>query len=586
MRASETVFGVDAVVREAVRALAASAAERHRVPSIAYGVIGPGGLAAAGGIGDPGDGAGPPDERTLFRIASMTKSFTAAAVLHLRDAGRLALDDAVVTHVPAAAGLAPPTSDSPAITVRHLLSMASGLTTDDPWADRHLDVARPDLLGWLTEGACFAAAPGTVFEYSNLGYGILGQVVEAVAGARLQEYVSATFLTPLGMTDTVWDAAHARPGARLARPYRTVDGVAVVDQPPLANGAFGPMGGLWSTVADLAVWVTFLADAFPPRSGPDDGPLRRASRRELQQVARAIPAGLVRDEVDGPARLVAGGYGMGLEVRQHFVLGTMVTHSGGLPGFASNMRWLPERGVGAVALGNLTYAPMGILTRDVLELLHERGALPPVATLDAPALERAAVDLCALLSRWDDGRAAALFADNVALDDTLERRAAAAGRLRERHGELRVDSVTPERATRGRAELAGERGRVQLTLQISPRPPVRVQRYEATSVVPASEALVEAATRLAQLAVEPSRDALVSLLEAGADVDGAARQLAAAHTLFGRFTVGATVAGDGTGSDGSERATLHWRGERGDVDVTLTMREGRLRLERLAPRPV
>ena len=363
-------------ISAALHALAVARAERHRIPGIAYGVVGMGGLLVAGGVGDAGDGV-LPDERTLFRIASMTKSFTAAAVLRLRDVGRLRLDDAVAGHVPEAAGLRPPTSDSPALTVRHLLTMSSGLATDDPWADRHLDVAPTELRAWLAEGAEFAAAPGTVFEYSNLGYGVLGQVVEAVAGMRLQDYVSRHFLEPLGMMDTVWDAARARPGARLARPHRLVDGAAVLDAAPLGDGAIAPMGGLWSTVADLALWISFLADAFPPRDGADDGPLRRASRRELQQVSRAIPAALTREAVDGRVRLVAGGYGMGLEAREHLELGTMVTHSGGLPGFASNMRWLPDRGVGAVALANLTYQPMGNLTRDMLELLHDRGALPP-----------------------------------------------------------------------------------------------------------------------------------------------------------------------------------------------------------------
>ena len=122
----------------------------------------------------------------------MTKSFTAAAVLRLRDEGRLHLDDPAAKHVPAATGLRPSTSDSPAITLRHLLSMSAGLATDDPWADRHLDVAPPDLLRWLHDGASFAAAPGTVFEYSNLGYGILGQVVEAAAGMRLRTTSAVT----------------------------------------------------------------------------------------------------------------------------------------------------------------------------------------------------------------------------------------------------------------------------------------------------------------------------------------------------------------------------------------------------------
>jgi CubicO group peptidase (beta-lactamase class C family) len=583
---STPTFQVKEETAKAVRALAANRAHRQGIPALAYGIVGGGRLIAAGGMGDPGDGAGPPEERTLFRIASMTKSFTAAAFLNLRDTGYLTLDDPAARYVPPAAGLQPPATDSATITLRHLLTMSSGLTTDDPWADRHLDVAGPELLAWLAEGASFAAVPGTVFEYSNLGYGLLGQVVEAVAGMRLQEYVNRHFLEPLGMRDTVWDAKMARPDARLARPFRHVDGVPVAEPEPLPDGALGPMGGLWSTVADLAVWVAFLADAFPPRDDPDDGPLRRASRREMQQASRLIPASITREELDGPLRLVAGGYGMGLEVREHLQLGTMVTHSGGLPGYGSNMRWLPDRGVGVIALANLTYPNMAAFTRDVLELLLSHGALPPVRTRTAPKVEQAAAELCALLSTWDDARARRLFADNVELDDTLERRRARAAALRARHGALLLGAVTAEDATSGTADLIGERGRVRLTLLLAPRPDGRVQRYEAVSVMPASDALIEATRRLAALAGASDAGALAALLEPGAAVDEAARQLDALHVLFGRLTVGDVVAGNGPDENGDEVATFRWQGERGNVDITLRRTSGRLRIERISPRPL
>ncbi len=570
----------------AVGALAANRAHRQGIPALAYGVVVGGRVIVAGGVGDPGDGAGPPDDRTLFRIASMTKSFTAAAVLKLRDDGHLHLDDLASRYVPAAEGLGRPTTDSPAITVRHLLTMSSGLTTDDPWADRHLDVPGSELLEWVSRGASFAATPGTVFEYSNLGYGLLGQVVEAVASERLQDYVSRHFLEPLGMRDTVWDAKRARPGTRLARPFRLLDGVAVPEATPLGDGALGPMGGLWSTVADLAVWVGFLADAFPPRDDPDDGPLCRASRREMQQAARAIPAALTREEVDGPLRLLAGGYGMGLEVREHLQLGTMVSHSGGLPGYGSNMRWLPEHGIGVVAVANLTYPNMASFTRDALELLHARGALPPVKPRSAPMVERAAAELCALLSAWDDARARQLFADNVELDDSLERRRAHAAALRARHGALSVASVAAEDATSGRAELRGERGRVRLTLQLAPRPRGRVQRYEAVSVMPASDRLMASARQLTGLAASPDVRALTELLAPDVPVSEVARKLEALHTLLGELTVGDVVAANGPDEKGDETATLRWHGERGDVDITLRRAAGRLRIERISPRPL
>jgi len=571
----------------ALHELAETWATRSQAASIAYGVVGRGRLLAVDGLGDPGDGRGRPDERTRYRIASMSKSFTAAAVLHARDAGRLALDDPLTRWVPAAAGLTPPTADSPALTVRHLLTMSGGLATDDAWADRHLDVAQDELLGWLSAGATFAGAPGTTFEYSNLGYGILGQVIEAATGQRLQDYVTQHLLQPLGMADTVWSDDVAADGVRHTTPHRVVDGAVVVDQPPaLADGGFGPMGGLWSTVGDLARWVVFFTDAFPPRDDVDDSPLSRASRREMQQSWRSFPTALVRADVLARPRLSAGGYGMGLQVLEHVELGAVVTHSGGLPGYGSNMRWLPERGVGIVTLADVRYAPMALFSLEALELLSDRGALGPLAARPAPLLEQAGRDLAELLSRWDDERAAALFADNVALDDPLTRRRAAAERLTARHGPLQVASVRADRPTRGQVELEGQQGRVRVDVELSPHVPPLIQKYDCTSVMPASDELLQAAERLAGLASSPHRGALASLLAPDADVDLTARRLDAAHLLCGKLTVGDVVACDGATEDGVEKATQRWHGERGDLHVTLTRAPAGVTLDAMVPRPL
>ncbi len=446
--------------------------------------------------------------------------------------------------------------------------------------------ARPTC-GWLAEGAAFAAAPGTVFEYSNLGYGVLGQVVEAVAGIRLQEYVSRQLLGPLGMGDTVWDA-EARTGTRLARPFRVVDGEIVADAPPLADGALGPMGGLWSTVADLALWVGFLAEAFPPRDGTDDGPLRRASRREMQQVARAIPASITREEVDGRLRLVAGGYGMGLEVREHLELGAMVTHSGGLPGFGSNMRWLRERGVGVVALANLTYPPMGLFTRDALELLQSRGALPRGGASAGRRARRGRPRPGRAPLGWDTPAPRRLFADNVLLDDPLDRRRPPASRAP--RAARRAVGRTGRRGPRhARATPSSPASAGACACRSSSRrwPRRRVQRYDGTSIVPASAALIgpRAPPRRSGRRPGPGRRwprcsrPGADAVEARAATRRRAHPVRPPHRRRGRGRRRRR-------RQGGERATLRWHGERGDLDVDLRLHAGRLRIERLAPRPL
>jgi CubicO group peptidase (beta-lactamase class C family) len=377
-----------------LQALGDHYATTHHSPALIWGVMLDGQLALSGHSGRLDDGAAL-TTRTVFRIASMTKTFTAATVLRLRDDGLLALDDAVEE-----LAAARPTADSPPVTLRHLLSMQSGITSDDPWADRHLDIGSDELDAVIADGPRFALAPATAFEYSNLSYGVIGRILERVTGERPQDVIDRVLLRPLALERTTW----IRPDHEdWARPHRVEDGQAVADGPPLDDGALAPMGGLWSTIDDLVRVMGYLDDAFPARDADDDGPLRRASRRELQQVHRAVDVAhspAVGEGLDHvPERVDGGGYGFGVQVIHDQRFGHIVGHSGGLPGYGSNMRWLAGRRVGAVALANSTYAPMRLLTRRMIEVLDEHGLVPPIVVAINPALQRAAEDLLALVGR-------------------------------------------------------------------------------------------------------------------------------------------------------------------------------------------
>ena len=116
-----------------VDALAMEFQRQGGQPGLAYGVVADGRLVHEGGLGERWLGGPVPDAATVFRIASMTKSFTAAAILALRDDGALRLDDPAVAYVPELAGLPPATADSPSVTIRNLLTMTAGFPTDDAW---------------------------------------------------------------------------------------------------------------------------------------------------------------------------------------------------------------------------------------------------------------------------------------------------------------------------------------------------------------------------------------------------------------------------------------------------------------------
>src|SRR5204862_2973983 len=108
-----------------------------------------------------------------FRIASMTKSFTALAILKLRDAGKLSLADPVEKFLPEFRNVAPLTADAPLITVRHLLTMTPGFPEDNPWGDRQLAVSIKDFSTFVSGGVSLSNAPGISFEYSNFAFALL-----------------------------------------------------------------------------------------------------------------------------------------------------------------------------------------------------------------------------------------------------------------------------------------------------------------------------------------------------------------------------------------------------------------------------
>jgi CubicO group peptidase (beta-lactamase class C family) len=326
-------------------------------------------------------------------------------------------------------------------------------------------------------GPLFARRPGEAFEYSNLGFGMIGRVVRRVTGRPVQEHITERMLEPLGMHRTTWlQPTHDD----WARPHRVRDGVSIPDPDPvLGDGEIAPMGGLWTTVTDLARWVAWL-DAAVAR--PDDAAwvgLSTASRREMQRQHTYAGA------TDLAGRRCPSGYGFGLLVRDDPTVGTLVGHSGGLPGYGSNMRWCSGRGVGAIALANTTYAPMSELTMQMLDALHGAGLVPMSLSPGAESrfdLDGVARRLVALLDDWSDAEAVALFADNVALDDPLERRATEARERVTAHGRLRVTEVTATTRAAATVRVMADDGTAFIiSLLLAPFGEPRVQQYTVTT---------------------------------------------------------------------------------------------------------
>ena len=523
--------------------------EEKRVPGIAWGVIRDGELVHAGGSGTFRDGEDRvPDADTVFRIASMTKSFTAATILLLRDEGRLRLDHPVATYVPELTGWAPPTSDSGPITIRQLLTMSAGLGTDDPWGDRQQGLPLDRFAELLVAGPSFAWPPGTAFDYSNLGYGILGRVITNVAGAEYRDVVRDRLLVPLGMTSSAYLDEEV-PETSLAHGYvRRGDELVREGRDPY--GALASMGGVFSSVRDLARWAGGFLDAFPARSDPEGPhPLRRASRREMQQIQRAFGTEVRAGAPEAEPVVFAGGYGFGLFIALDPDLGTIVSHSGGYPGFGSYMAWHPATGLGLIALGNLRYAQVGGVSGEaLLGLVRERHA-PRRSVRPAPVVERFRDVVERLLARWDDAVADEAFAMNLDLDEPRDLRRAAAEKVAADLGPFRRDegrAPTSWSSAHLRWWLRGEHGWVELEILVTPEAEPRLQTLRVTPVGDPSPALVAAAERLLAAAVEPAPAWPSDLARGDApDLVAVERAMRAGSARFGAMCLGRPVAGDG-----------------------------------------
>lgn len=357
----------DALV-EALDAIVAERQARERLPSVSAAVFHEGAVlwSRALGLADVASGSpATPDHQ--YRIGSITKTFTAVAVLQLRDAGRLELDAPLRSLLP---------EFPPGPTIRQALSHTTGLQREPPgeiW-ESLTPPDREQLVAGL-EDAERVLPPGVAWHYSNLVFALLGEVV-ARAGGSYERTLSERVLGPLGLTRT---ALH--PAPPVATPY-FVDPYsdAVRVEPDMSvTESTGAAGWLWSTTGDLARWADFLCTGA-------DGVL---SRSTLDEMAR------VQTMVDDASWSVGWGLGLELMRRGERVL---VGHVGAMPGFLAAVFVHRARRIGAVVLTNTgAGAAPDALALDLAEAAL--GALPdPVATW-TPDLEPPE-DVASLLGPW------------------------------------------------------------------------------------------------------------------------------------------------------------------------------------------
>jgi len=437
------------------------------VPGIVYGIVRQGRLEHVGTMGVQDlDARRTVSAGTHFRIASMSKAFTALAILKLRDDGKLRLDALAEEYVPELRGWTYPTSDSPRIRVRDLVSHVGGLVTDDPWGDRQQVMPDADFTRLLQEGVPFTRTPGIAHEYSNLGYAILGRIVTNLSGLPYDQYIEQQIMRPLGMTSTGYDYT-AAPADTRALGYRWENG-AWVREPDMVHGAFGAMGGVQTNATDYAKWIAFLLDAWPPRDGAESGPAKRASVREMVHGLN-FPWRSQRPGTSTPACTQATTYGMGLRVSQDCTAGLTLAHGGGYPGYGSYMLLLPEHDLGIFVFANRTYAGPSGLAWDIAMKLEQAGWLRGRVHPGSAALTQMYAALRSMFAAGSVEGSRDALAMNFLMDRGAAIRAAEFARLKAQAGTCNTDTaVVPTGALAGLFEWTCERGTIAGNLLLAP----------------------------------------------------------------------------------------------------------------------
>jgi D-alanyl-D-alanine carboxypeptidase len=355
----------------------ATAQRAGRLPSVVAAVVRDGEVAWQGAHGQRTGGALAPGPDVQYRIGSITKTLTAVLVLQLVAEGRLTLDD----RLGALLGEVGYADRS----LRSLLAHDAGIQAEPagPWWERSPGVAWPDLAA-AHDGSGAVLPAHQQFHYSNLGFALLGRVVEEQTGGPWWDAVRERVLRPLGMARTSY-----LPEGPAARGYSVHPYAGTLHEEPATDtGAMAPAGQLWSTTSDLATYARFLLHGHPdvlsldallgathPRSGD-----RHAGLEQAHGLGFA---------------LARGGSGM------------LVGHTGSMPGFLAGVFVDHDRQTGAVVLANgTTGVAVLALVRDLLDTLES--CEPTIRPAWVPE-ERVPAEFADLLGVWHWGNTAFVF---------------------------------------------------------------------------------------------------------------------------------------------------------------------------------
>lgn len=302
----------------------------------------------------------PMQTSAVSRTGSISKSVTAVLMMRLVDEGVIELDDPVQLHLPEMEGMVDGRPGASPVTFRHLASHTAGLIREPDWPESvvgPIDRWEERVLQSIPRTA-YDSIPGARYQYSNIGFGMLGLALSRAAGRPFMQMVDDEIFTPLGMTgsDFVVNGGALEP--RLATGYTVRSGVVSGEQPAREHAGRGykvPNGGVYSTVADLARFLGSVSGV------PGLRILEEESRREMIRVQTP------EDPSDG--------YGLGFRITVDEEGRRIVSHGGSVAGYTAHMAVDPDAGISVVLLRNYGGGAIN-LGRAAQDLLRELRVAP------------------------------------------------------------------------------------------------------------------------------------------------------------------------------------------------------------------
>jgi len=354
-----------AALEPKISELVSASMKQDNVPGISVGIVRGDSLDGYMSFGTQTVGEDkPPTEKTISRVASITKTFTGTAILQLRDLGQLELDDPLLVHMPDFTIANALRGTLEGVTLRRLMTHYSGLRTEHPLTDWDTPSfpTSEDLLDNLAD-IDVVIPQDSQWKYSNLAVGLLGQVVEQLSGVPYEQYIYEEITGPLGLANTRFELDSAQYELKATGYSHPLPGSSELREAPYASlRGISAAGQLHSNVEDLSKWMTFQFS-----SGRATHSSKVLSAETLAEMHR--PVYMSSDWTSGQA------LSWRMTRRDDLVLHG---HGGGIQGYASNMVFSVKAQTGVIVLANIWPAPTPYdLAEDIAELVIRE--LGPVA---------------------------------------------------------------------------------------------------------------------------------------------------------------------------------------------------------------